>query len=161
MKPIIIIKEKTANGKFEFTEKELNELIEQAYNQGVADGRPKATLPQSQYDRPEDGILYRNINGGENDKSPNYSHDIYGYPVPYCISTESDPKDNPAVPNTEFNDLVYRGGEHKVKFPKQGEPIPCNLNQTSSNPNPGSITAWNMTTSNQPNKDTYKGEQSR
>ena len=64
MKPIIIIKEKNKDGKFELTEKELKELIEQAYEQGVADGRPKATLPQSQYDRPEEGIFYRKINGG-------------------------------------------------------------------------------------------------
>lgn len=129
MKPIVIIKETNKNGKFEFTEEELKELIEKAYNQGVEDGRPKATLPQSQYDRPEDGILYRNINGGENDK----------------LQT---------LPYIEYNDLVYRGGEHKIMFPKQGEPIPCELNQTSSKPNPN-ITAWNTTTSKQSNKDTY------
>lgn len=63
MKPIIIIKERNKDGKFELTEQELKELIEKAYEQGVADGRPKATLPQSQYDRPEEGIFYRNING--------------------------------------------------------------------------------------------------
>lgn len=114
MKPIIIIKEKNKDGKFELTEKELKDLIEQAYEQGVADGRPKATLPQSQYDRPEEGILYRNISGG----------------------TASDPNDNRATLNAEFNDLVYRGWEHNYKFPKEGEPIPCWLNQTSGQPNP-------------------------
>lgn len=106
MKPIIIIKEKNKDGKFELTEQELKDLIEQAYEQGVADGRPKATLPQSQYDRPEEGIFYRNINGGESNKlqtlpymqmSP---HDGYGNPIPYCSGeTASDPKDNRATLN--------------------------------------------------------------
>lgn len=68
MKPIIIIKETNKDGKFELTEKELKEIIEQAYAQGVEEGRPKATLPQSQYDRPEDGILYRNISGDKERK---------------------------------------------------------------------------------------------
>lgn len=78
MKPIIIIKETNKEGKFELTEQELKELIEKAYEQGFADGRPKATLPQSQYDRPEDGIYYRGIGLGNGPK------DVYGNPVPYC-----------------------------------------------------------------------------
>lgn len=105
MKPIIIIKEKNTNGKFELTEQELKDLIEQAYEQGVEDGKPpKKPLPQSQYDRPEEGIFYRNINGGESNKlqtlpymqmSP---HDGYGNPIPYCSGeTASDPKDNRAT----------------------------------------------------------------
>lgn len=114
MKPIIIIKEKNANGKFELTEQELKGLIEQAYAQGVEDGKPpKKPLPQNQYDRPEEGILHRNI-----------IHDVYGNP--YCVSTESDPKDNIAVLtlNTEHNDLVNRIREHNDKLSKQGA-IPC------------------------------------
>ena len=39
MKPIVIIKETTKDGKFELTEKELKELIEQAYEQGYADAK--------------------------------------------------------------------------------------------------------------------------
>ena len=78
MRPIIIIKEKNTNGKFELTEEELRELVEQAYEQGVADSRPKATLPQSQYDRPEDGTYYRGFSLGSGPK------DTYGNPVPYC-----------------------------------------------------------------------------
>lgn len=114
MKPIIIIKEKNANGKFEFTEQELKDLIEQAYAQGVEDGKPpKKPLPQNQYDRPEEGILHRNI-----------ILDVYGNPRPYCASTESDPKDNQATLNTELNDLVNRIREHNDKLSKQGA-IPC------------------------------------
>ena len=41
MKPIVIIKETNKNGKFEFTEKELKKLIEQAYEQGFDEGKPK------------------------------------------------------------------------------------------------------------------------
>lgn len=114
MKPIIIIKEKNANGKFELTEQELKGLIEQAYAQGVEDGKPqKKPLPQNQYDRPEEGILHRNI-----------IHDVYGNP--YCISTESDPRDHQAVLtlNTELNDLVNRIRGHNDKLSKQGA-IPC------------------------------------
>lgn len=44
MKPIIIIKEKNANGKFELTEQELKDLIEQAYEQGVADEKKNHNL---------------------------------------------------------------------------------------------------------------------
>ena len=129
MKPIIIIKEKNANGKFELTEQELKGLIEQAYAQGVEDGKPpKKPLPQNQYDRPEEGILHRNI-----------IHDVYGNP--YCVSTESDPKDNQAVAT---DDLVYRPST--AKWARKAEPIPCELNKVSSNPNP-SITAWSTATS--------------
>lgn len=90
MKPIIIIKEKNTNGKFELTEQELKDLIEQAYEQGVEDGKPpKKPLPQNQYDRPEEGILHRNI-----------ILDVYGNPRPYCSGeTASDPKDNRATLN--------------------------------------------------------------
>ena len=44
MKPIVIIKETNKNGKFEFTEKELRELIEQAYAEGVADEKKNHNL---------------------------------------------------------------------------------------------------------------------
>lgn len=137
MKPIIIIKERNKDGKFELTEQELKELIEQAYEQGVADGRPKATLPQTQYDNPVDGIYYRKFNLGNGPK------DAYGNPISYCGGTTvTDPKDTRAVLTltNESNDLVYRGGEHKVISPKQGEPIPCYDTPvtcgTSSQPNP-------------------------
>lgn len=53
--------------------------------------------------------------------------DVYGNPRPYCASTESDPKDNQAVAT---DDLVYRPST--AKWAKQGEPIPCELNQTSA-----------------------------
>lgn len=129
MKPIIIIKEKNTNGKFELTEKELKGLINQAYEQGVEDAKAQSqpsiqNIPPEWYD-------------GKKDITPNYPRNIYGDPVPYC-----------------GNDLVYRCWEHNVKFPKQGEPIPCWLNQTSSQSNPN-ITAWNNTTSKQPNEDSY------
>jgi len=144
MKPIIIIKEKNKDGKFELTEQELKDLIEQAYEQGVADGRPKATLTQSQYDRPEDGIWYRrNINGGENNKLQTIPHDVFGNPLTVVSGgTASDPRDNRGTLNAEYNDLVYRGWEHR-EFPKQAEPIPCWLNQTSGQPNP--TTKFNST----------------
>lgn len=103
MKPIIIIKETNKNGKFEFTEQELKDLIEKVYEQGVADGN--------------------------------------GNPIPYCSGgTASDPKDNRATLNAESNDLVYRGWERNIKFPKEAEPIPCYDTPvtcgTSSQPNP-------------------------
>jgi len=44
MKPIVIIKETNKNGKFEFTEEELKGLIEQAYEQGVADEKKNHNL---------------------------------------------------------------------------------------------------------------------
>lgn len=55
MKPIIIFKEKNANGTYEFTPKELDELIEQVYNAGIIDGKaqsqpvyiPQSPIPQS------------------------------------------------------------------------------------------------------------------
>lgn len=37
MKPIIIFKEKNKNGKFEFTQKELEKLLQDAYDQGAFD----------------------------------------------------------------------------------------------------------------------------
>ncbi len=83
MKPIIIIKEKNSNGKFELTEQELKELVEQAYSQGLMDGSPKVTLPQRQYDRPDLGIPHSNINGGSEDKIP-YPHNSFGDPISYC-----------------------------------------------------------------------------
>lgn len=54
MKPIIIIKETNKDGKFELTEKELKELIEQAYEQGYADAK-------AEYNKPN--WTYRNLNG--------------------------------------------------------------------------------------------------
>ena len=39
MKPIIIIKEKNEKGNYEFTEKELNDMVEQIYNNGLFDGK--------------------------------------------------------------------------------------------------------------------------
>lgn len=39
MKPILIIKEKNENGKYEFTKEEIEDIIEQAYNSGFADGK--------------------------------------------------------------------------------------------------------------------------
>lgn len=117
MKPIIIIKEKNAKGKFEFTENELKELIEQAYAQGVAD--EKKTQPSIQY-KPTEWD-----NGKRDMTTIGYPHDIYGYPTPYCgADTISDPKDNMAVPNTTLNDLVNRIREHNDKLSKQGA-IPC------------------------------------
>jgi hypothetical protein len=103
MKPIIIIKETNKDGKFELTEQELKELIEKAYEQGVADGRPKATLPQSQYDRPEDGILYRNINGGESNKLQTLPY-VISNPMPYCDGiTTSDPNRATLNPEIKLN----------------------------------------------------------
>lgn len=76
MKPIIIIKEKNANGKFEFTEQELKDLIEQVYAAGVADEKKNhnlnwitttpGTIPRTMPDRgtatpafpPNDNIVY-------------------------------------------------------------------------------------------------------
>lgn len=37
MKPIIIFKEKNKDGKFEFTQKELEKLLQDAYDHGVFD----------------------------------------------------------------------------------------------------------------------------
>lgn len=37
MKPIIIFKEKNSGGKFEFTQKELEKLLQDAYDQGAFD----------------------------------------------------------------------------------------------------------------------------
>lgn len=138
MKPIIIIKETNKDGKFELTEKELKELIEKAYEQGFEEGRPKATLPQSQYDSQIDGTYYRKFNLGNGPK------DAYGNPIPYCSgTTESDLRDTKTILTltNESNDLVYRGGEHKVISPKQGEPIPCGT--TTGQPNP--TTKFNST----------------
>ena len=127
MKPIIIIKEKNANDKFELTEKELEVLIEQVYAQGFEDG--KKTQPNIQWVPTDWG-------NGKRDVTPTYPHDIYGNPIPYCSGgTASDPRDNRGTLNAEYNDLVYRGWEHR-EFPKQAEPIPCWLNQTSGQPNP-------------------------
>lgn len=153
MRPIVIIKETNKEGKFELTEKELRELVEKAYEQGFEDGKQERVNIQ--------GVPYWNWRSIGDPSTPTFPHDIYGNPIPYCGGTTvTDPKDTRATLNLESNDLVYRGWEHNYKFPKQGEPIPCEINQTSSKPNP-SITAWNTANSKQPNEDTYKGEQSR
>ena len=88
MKPIVIIKETNKDGKFELTEKELKQLIEQAYEQGYADANAEYSKPiQDNYPNwSNDKIYYGN---------PNNPHDIYGNPIPYCGgSTTSNPKDN-------------------------------------------------------------------
>ena len=51
MKPIIIVKGKNEKGNYEFTEKELNDIVEQVYNGGLIDGKAKAQpiyVPQRQ-----------------------------------------------------------------------------------------------------------------
>ena len=129
MKPIIIIKETNKEGKFELTEKELRELVEKAYEQGVEDGKQERVNIQ--------GVPYWNWRSIGDPSTPTFPHDIYGNPIPYCGGTTvTDPKDTRAVLTltNESNDLVYRGGEHKVISPKQGEPIPCGA--TTGQPNP-------------------------
>lgn len=88
MKPIIIIKEKNKDGKFELTEQELKELIEKAYEQGFEDGKQERVNVQ--------GVpLWRSV---EEPFTLNNPHDIYGNPIPYCSgTTTSDPKDNRRV----------------------------------------------------------------
>lgn len=60
MKPIIIIKEKNKDGKFELTEQELKDLIEQAYEQGYADAK-------AEYNKPINGWATRSIGDEMND----------------------------------------------------------------------------------------------
>ena len=101
MKPIVIIKETNKDGKFELTEKELEELIEQAYEQGYADAK-------AEYNKPD--WIYKDINGGSNDKiyygNPNNPHDIYGNPIPYCGgSTTGQPN-----PTFKLNGLTVSTG---------------------------------------------------
>lgn len=94
MKPIIIIKETNKDGKFELTEKELRELVEQAYNQGFEDGkeRNQAVINPTWREQPIKTIPL--------DRTEPRYNDIYGKPIP-------------------------------------------------------NITAWNATTSTQPNEDSY------
>ena len=42
MKPILIIKEKNENGKYEFTKEEIEKIIDQYYNEGVSDGKAQS-----------------------------------------------------------------------------------------------------------------------
>lgn len=60
MKPIIIIKEKNKDGKFELTEQELKDLIEQAYEQGYADAK-------AEYNKPINSWAIRSIGDEMND----------------------------------------------------------------------------------------------
>lgn len=60
MKPIIIIKETNKDGKFELTEQELKDLIEQAYEQGYADAK-------AEYNKPINGWAIRSIGDEMND----------------------------------------------------------------------------------------------
>ena len=95
MKPIIIIKETNKDGKFELTEQELKELIEQAYKQGFEEGkeRNQTVINPTWWEQPTKTIPLDGTN-------PRYPHDIYGNPIPYCSgTTASDPKDNRATLN--------------------------------------------------------------
>ncbi len=44
MKPMIIIKEKNGHGLLEFTEKDIKEIIESAYQEGYEEGKKANTL---------------------------------------------------------------------------------------------------------------------
>lgn len=98
MKPIIIIKEKNKDGKFELTEKELKELIEKAYEQGFEEGKEqnRTVINPNWWEQP-----IKTINLDKTD--PIHPHDIYGNPIPYCSgTTASDPKDNRATLTQEI-----------------------------------------------------------
>lgn len=88
MRPLVILKQANENNNFEFTKEELENLIVEIYERGYEDGkgdrRNQPVLPQSQYDKPEEGIYYRGFGLGNGPK------DAYGNPVPYC-STDTLP----------------------------------------------------------------------
>lgn len=75
MKPIIIIKEKNANGKFEFTEQELKDLIEQAYAAGVADEKKNHNL---NWITTTPGMIPRTM-PGSGTANPDFSNDRFVY----------------------------------------------------------------------------------
>lgn len=119
MKPIIIIKETNKNGKFELTEKELKELIEQAYKQGFEDAKQQYQPSLNGWNirggigdtitTPSIQPIYKGEpNLGEQETFPR-PHDIYGNPVVYCgdlNQTSAKPNGNIIAWNTATSSEV-------------------------------------------------------
>ena len=102
MKPIIIIKETNKEGKFELTEEELKELVEQAYDQGFENAKeqyqPKLNPSwQTRTDITPCKFTPGNYVTDKPCTSAN-PHDVFGNPLISCGGgTASDPRDNKAV----------------------------------------------------------------
>ena len=98
MEPIIIIKETNKEGKFELTEQELKDLIEQAYEQGFEEGKTQYQPNLNSWHTRNDITPCKNTPGNYvSDKpcTPAYPRDVFGNPLVSCSGgTTSDPNDN-------------------------------------------------------------------
>lgn len=100
MRPIVIIKEKNKEGKFELTEKELKDLIEQAYEQGFEEGKAQYQPNLNFWQTRRGDITPCKFTPGnyvtDEPCTPAYPHDVFGNPIPYC-SGETTGQPNPTT----------------------------------------------------------------